>query len=720
MTKPALTRYLLIAFLLTKSVFIKSVDPFWGWGVGNVTPAAMVPFGTVKLSPTMHIGSEKNSGYYKNRPIIGFTHTQTSGTGGAPRYGNLLVMPVFTTNREITETAYIDEKASPGYYETKLVNQNEQIQVKLTASHWVGIHQYKWINADTTAKWLSVRLNVSYNHTRMKNGKPLTYVTGGEYILNNNTISGFVDSEGGWGGKCPYRLYFALTSDIDFEAFKNEGIKIDSQKKYSIPDNTNGKNFEQLVMNFPRAKAKNDVEIRLAISYLSESDAVNLLNANNAISFDSILAYTKAEWDNYLNTVNVEGGQEVDRQKFYSALRNTLIMPTDVTGHVSAFKKGEPQFWDYYATWDLYRSSMPLYTLLYPELQQKLIQSYLNIYKKYGWLPDAWIAGNYATIQGGSNADVVITDAIVKNLGGFDTKLALQAMRANAEQKSDNPKTKGRYIQSADNKGYQLPSTVTGSVSRAIEYAYNDYCISQSANVLGDKATARTYSKYANKIYDFFHPAYKMFWAKDSVGNWMPNFNPLSKSAHISNDPYFYEGGSVVYSAWLPQNMKRYINMCGGNAGYEERLDSIIQKGYFKLTNEPEFIIPYLYNYIGKHSKTVKTLYLCDEKFGLDKEGLPGQDDSGAMSAWFVFRGLGFYPVAGQNLYLLGVPLFDKICFKTQRGNIFTIKRTNVAAENKYVKQILLDGKPLRKTWLTHNEILNANVLTFEMTKNQE
>jgi len=695
---------------------VNYANPFWGWGTGNVSPAAMVPMGAVKLSPTMELNTEKNSGYYKGKPILGFTHTQTSGTGGAPRYGNLMVTPLFSINQTTKQAAsYQNELASPGIYSTTLVNGNERIITDLTASHWVGIHHYTWQNVDSTANSVSVLLNLSFNHTRIKNGKPQTYTSDGEYRYNDNILSGSMDCLGGWGGACPYRLFFAIAS-TDALGILNESSSLEINKKYKIPTNAEGNSPELLRLNFPVSKAKTGIELRVAISYLSEADALNSLDTSKQLSFPQIVQKAQIAWSNYLDAVQIEGGDEADKVKFYSALRNTLIMPTNVSKHVKDFETDDEHFWDYYATWDLYRSSMPLYTLFYPNLQQKLIRSYLNIYKQKGWLPDAWIAGNYATVQGGSNADVVLADAIVKKLGGFDDRLALEAMLKNAEQPSDDPKVKGRFIQTKTNKGYRMSLSVKGSVSRAVEYAYNDYCIAQVANILKNKKIKKEYSKLSDQIFELYHPDYNMFWAKDANSNWQTDFSPVSKSTNISNDPYFYEGGSIIYSAWLPQNMQKYIQLSGGTDGYEKRLDSIFAKKYFKLTNEPEFILPYLYNYVGKHAKTLDALYQCDKLFGVDKNGLPGQDDSGAMSAWYVFRCLGFFPVAGQDLYLLGAPVFDKISFIKQNGALFTIERKNSGKSNKYVKQILLDGKALNRLWIRHSEILVANSITFEMT----
>jgi predicted alpha-1,2-mannosidase len=331
-------------------------------------------------------------------------------------------------------------------------------------------------------------------------------------------------------------------------------------------------------------------------------------------------------------------------------------------------------------------------------------------------LPDAWVAGHYAQMQGGTNADVVLADAVVKKLPGIDLQLAYEAASKNATVPSDSPAVRGRYLAEYLHRGYVTHYTYKNAVSRTMEYAYNDFCIAQMADRLGKKSDAMHYKKQASNVFRLFYDSVGYFWARDTLGNWEPEFTLHSKLAAYWDDPYFYEGGSEVYSYYVPHDMAGLIRRHGGAHAFAQRLDAFFDSGRFKLENEPLFLVPYSYNYAGMPYKTAQRVrHILTHAFRPGHEGLPGQDDSGAMSAWYVFSAMGFFPVAGQPLYLIGSPLFEQVSLQVGQGRTFAVHALGNSPKHIYVQRALLNGKPLNRNWLTHEEITKGGLLQLYM-----
>lgn len=392
-------------------------------------------------------------------------------------------------------------------------------------------------------------------------------------------------------------------------------------------------------------------------------------------------------------------------------------MPTDMTGENPLWKSNKPHFWDHYCLWDVFRSVMPLYTLIVPEQQERIVQSLLDIYDHRGWLPDAWLAGGYGCMQGGSNADVVLADAVVKGLKGFDIGKVYEAIKKDAEVASDNPGLYGRYLNDYLKYGYCTKSVGSGSCSRTLEYAYNDFCISQVAKKLGKDDDYQKYIKRSLNSFLLFNDSLKAVWGKDETGKWETAYTPVQTRKDPWNDPYFYEMGSSIYSGYYPHDMKGLINRLGGNGNLTSFLDNIFNKGYYDLNNEPGFLVPYLYNYCGRPDKTALRVRETLNFFKVGNKGFPGQDDSGALSSWFVFGAMGFFPVAGQDVYLIGSPVFEKTTIDLGKGRKFVIKAKNVSSENIYVQSVTLNGKVWTKNWFKHSDIISGAELILDMGK---
>jgi predicted alpha-1,2-mannosidase len=316
-------------------------------------------------------------------------------------------------------------------------------------------------------------------------------------------------------------------------------------------------------------------------------------------------------------------------------------------------------------------------------------------------------------VQGGTSADVVIADAIVKNLKGFDYQLAYEAIRKDATVASDNPFKYGRYGEYFS-LGYCSSNVKNGS-SKTLEYAYDDFCVAQAAKALNKRSDYEKFLKQSQNCFNLFNPQTKYFWTKTDKGKWVEGFSPEFRRPDYWNGPYFYEGTPFSYSFYVPHNMKLLISSHGGNAAFTGFLDSLFDGKHFELGNEPGFLTPYLYNYTGRPDKTAERVRYELSQFIPGNIGLPGQDDSGAMSAWYIFGAMGFFPSAGQDLYLIGSPIFSKSTLQLENGRVFTVLARNASIRNKYVQRAWLNGKELKQAFFKHSQIKDGGKLVLEM-----
>lgn len=695
------------------------VNPFFGSVTGNVLPGASVPFGMVKVSPDI-LPPQPTNGYRPGLPIAGFSHTHTSGTGGGPRYGNILVIPQTGPPdlKNYASVKNINERAFPGYYGVTLARKTGDVIAEVTSTSHTGFHKYTFY---TWNKEENIKGNIFIDvaHTLSRLGlNDSRCIEAFVQIVSDTSMQGWGSFSGGWGGQNPYQVYFYAAFS---EPFAEKGVwndtLLDSANKSQIifEENTPVKKRRIGAYASFNLKQNQTVGVRVGISYLSPEQAKENVAETSGFTFNEIYQKSDSLWNNYLGRIKVYGGLPSQRQTFYSALRNTFIMPSDVTGQVKAYPQNQVHYWDHYCLWDVFRTVMPLHTLIVPEKQREIIRSLLQVYEKRGWLPDAWIAGDYGYVQGGTNADVVIADAVVKDLGGFEVEKAFNAIKKNSTIPSDNPEKYGRYLEEYASLGYIPAGIVTGAVSRSLEYAYNDFCVAEVAESVGEDETAEKLYKRSGKIFSLFNDEAKHFWAKDSAGNWADNISADNLRKDHWNDPFFYEATPLAYSSYVPHNMKELIQRHGGNEAYTIYLDRIFQRD-FDLGNEPLFLLPYQYIYAGRHDKAAVELQnLMKNLFLPTPHGLPGQDDSGALSGWYVFSSMGIYPVAGQDIYLIGSPLFSRTEIMLEQDRKFTIIAHNLSDENIYVQRAELNSANLNKAWFRHHKIASGGTLELFM-----
>lgn len=697
------------------------VDPFIGTEIGNTLPGVNLPFGMVRLGPDV-APPNHTTGYRPDKPIRGFTHNHLSGTGGGARYGNIMLIPETGEKELYPQPSKYNEYARPGYYSVTLKNGEGEVKAELTATARTGVHRYTFFKrpkADTTSTLLLTYLPVDTIHAHvlidastiinMVEAEATSNTYSRVSIISDHEIEGSGAFKGGWGGENPYEVFFAasfsrpFTSSgtwadgrFDENAKQREGVNIGAYTDFVL-------------------RQQEQVEVRVGISYISQEKARENLEESLPREFDAIRSDADSTWNRLLDKIEIEGGTPEQKTTFYTALYHTFVMPAEMGKDENpGWQSDKTHFWDFYTLWDTHRTVMPLHTLLIPEKQSAIVQCLLDIYEHRGWLPDAWTAGDYAYVQGGTNADVVIADAVIKSLPGIDLNKAYAAIRKNADSISDDPYKYGRYNKEYNGIGY-LSSSVKNGSSRTLEYAYNDFCIAQVAKRLGKEDDYQRYLKRSYNSLNLFDSTTGFFWAKDHAGKWMPGFSPTFKRPDYWNGPYFYEGTPWVYSTYFPHDVQLLINKHGGDAKFIQFLDELFDGEHYEIGNEPGFLTPYLYHYAGSPHRSMERIRKLLSEFTTGRAGLPGQDDSGAMSAWYVFNAMGFYPVAGQDLYLVGSPLFPQSSIHLANGKAFTVCANKTSRENKYVQSAKLNGQTLNKPWFTHEDLKDGGSLELEM-----
>lgn len=696
------------------------VDPFIGVdGGGNVLAGASVPFGFVSLGPDTARGS--TNGYDSASPIIGFSSTHVSGTGGDSKYGNFRVTPTVGPIRPGNlRFERSDESAAPGYYSVILGNTRaERVRAELTATPWVGFHRYTFpVGAEGN-------LLIDATSSILVGGGGQKSTAAEVHVIGDRDIAGFVVIAGGWGGADSYKLFFHATFDRPFAGSGSfstgpGSFQLAANARHAIGGDQKGDPANQLGAYATFDISRNTrVQMKLAVSFTSSEKALRHIREQApGWDFSALQQAGRQKWNDALGKIQVEGGT-LDQQKvFYTALYRNHAMPHDVTGENVWWSSAEPHYEQFYAIWDTFRTTHPLLTLIQPDRQRGMIRSLLDTYKHTGWMPDARIAGGNGVTQGGSNSDVLIADAVTKNLGGFDLGLAYEAMKKNADVDSPDPTREGRALRQYIALGF-MPLTETRSGSRTVEYAYNDFATSVVAERLGRKADAERYRQRSGNWRNLWDPRIKCIHPRYADGSWLENFDcgyvyPDATAGWW--DHPFYEGSGFVYSNFVPHDTVGLMSIIGGREAFVQWLDAFFDEGHYDQGNEPSFLASFNYIFAGRHDRTAERVRkIMLEQYRPTRDGWPGNDDSGAMSAWYVWNATGLYPNAGQPYYFIGSPLFRRSTFRLEHGKLFSIIANGVSVENRYVQSARLNGKRLDRAWVAHAELGGGGTLELEM-----
>jgi len=696
------------------------VDPFIGVeNGGNVFPGATLPFGMVKLGPDMcaidpqNMCYQTNSGYSPlDEKVLGFSHTHVSGTGGGSKYGNVLVMP-FTGKLLLDDYSSLrfNEVASPGYF--SLVLNRYQIKAELTATQRAGMHRYTFPKSDQSGIFIDAGF---FLYSGQQWGENQELVGSEIKVISNTEIQGYNRVRGGWNMGGAYTVYFYARFDQPAEKFatwkgtelkENSNLEVDSGEKTGA-------------VFYYKTSNQQIIQLKVGISFVSiEKAKQNLDQEISDWNFDRVHAEAVKVWNKELSKIEVETPNEDQKKIFYTALYHSMLMPVDRTGENPSWNSSAPYYDDFYAIWDTFRSLNPLLTLIDQKREVDIVNSMIDIYKHEGYMPDARSGNDNGRTQGGSNCDIVITDAFVKGLKGIDYETAYQAMIKNAEiSPGGDERKEGRggiedYIQ----LGF-VSSKFERAGSRTVEYANCDWAIAQLAKGLGKPADYLKYKKRASNWTGLwrdisFEGATGFIMPRNSDGSWVDNFSPLAVG---SWKDFFYESSSWEYSLYVPQDVKSLIDKCGGEAKFISRLDTFFTKNYYNMSNEPGFFAPCLYSYSGRPDKTQEIVRRTLAKnYNSGRAGIPGNDDSGAMSSWYIFHTMGFFPNAGQDVYIFTAPSFKKATLHLESGKQLVITTQSLSEKNNCIQSVKLNGKIWHQSWFRHGDIKDGGSIEFIM-----
>ncbi|KAI0599602.1 glycoside hydrolase family 92 protein [Biscogniauxia sp. FL1348] len=715
------------------------IDPLIGsTNGGNVFAGATRPYGLAK--PVADVDGQNTGGFATDGSnVVGFSAVHDSGTGGNPSLGNFPLFPQVCVGDEVNgcnfrigdrATAYVADSAvaHPGYFAVDLAS---GVRTDMAAGERAalfrftfpeGDSQHPLVLLDLTDLWQSrqnASISVDSESGRMKgNGTFLPSFGAGSYVMHFcvDFLGGTVYDNGVWvnnrGGTEPKELY--VTRGFNLFYLEAGGWV----------------RFEGLV--------NNTVTARVGISFISAEQACR--SAETEIpdpmggDFERLVTEAEDAWREKLSPVSINpGGASEDLQSsFWSGLYRTMISPQNYTGENPKWDSGIPYFDSFYCIWDSFRVQHPILTIVDPKAQVQMVNSLLDMYQHEGWLPDCHMSLCNGWTQGGSNADVVLVDAYVKNLTGIDWELALKAIIQDAEVEPLEWAYHGRgglqswkdllYIPylDFDPAGF---GTNSRSISRTLEYAYNDYCLSTLARGLGyedlyDKYVTRSanwqnlWSEQQNSVINGNDTGYEGFFQpKYQNGTWGFQ-DPIACSALAdfcsltTNPSETFEASIWQYQFLVPQSMSVLIDLMGAEERFIERLDFFHTSGLADISNEPVFSTVYLYHYAGRPGLSTKRLHTyIPSAFNTSHGGLPGNDDSGSMGGFVVFGMLGLFPIAGQDVYLISAPFFEEANITNPlTGQTARIKTVgfDAAYENIYIQNVTVNGQPWTKSWIGH------------------
>lgn len=717
----------------------KYVDPLIGSeGVGRVFIGPSCPYGMVKPSPDCT--TSPNSGWLPlPKEVTGFSQVHVSGTGGGPKYGNIQIMPFSGDLNKIDQTSYrVEETVKLGYYKT--VFKENKIQTEITTGEKVSFYRITYPKAVTKDFKIDPGFFLGEPKEPDPDAREAQQFVGSQIeIVSDTEVRGYSRIRGGWNNGSAYTVYFWAVFDQpiakyvtfkDGEFFANNPAQFDSGKKTGV------------LLSFGKDNNQ-ELNVKIGISFLSSLKAKN----NIAVeiphwNFNSVLSSLENKWEALLSRIAISNEtSDAYKKMFYTGIYHTMIMPVDRTGENPLWTNDEPYYDDFYCIWDTFRTSSPLITLIDPEREVEIINAMLNIYKRDGYLPEGRSGNANGRTQGGSNAETVIADAFVKNLKGIDYELALKAMLKDAEvPPGGNEEKEGRgglvdYLR----LGY-IPYGTDRAGNRTIDYAYNDYNIATVAKGLNHENIYKRYIKQSENWKNLWRPNYEnngakgFIMPKDASGNWLDEVvfgaskiqKPTFKyTPTITESPwyvchwcvFFYEGTSWEYSLSIPHDIPEVIQRSGGDNAFKNRLDTFFDKELYDVSNEPSFLSPTMYHWIGRPDLSSDRIRaIIKNNFNAMPNGLPGNDDSGAMSSWLVFHMMGLYPNAGQAYYLINTPLIKEFSLKLEGNKSFTITTKNLSDKKKYIKAAYLNGKPYNKAWILHEDIVKGGELMLEMT----
>ena len=716
------------------------VNPFIGTGGhGHTFPGAVVPHGMIQPSPDTRIdGWDACSGYYYNDSTInGFSHTHVSGTGCCD-YGDVLLMPTVgkqtyqTTDSQSQQLPYAsafsheNESAEPGYYSVFL--DRYQVKAELSASKRGAIHRYTF----PASKESGFIIDLDYSLQRQTNSEMEIKVLSDTEICGHKKTTYWAFDQ--------YINFYAKFSKPFTYTLINDSVTMDNGKRLPIC---------KALLQF-ETKKDEQVLVKVGVSAVDVKGAQNnVLSEIADWDFDKVRQHARNEWNRYLSKIDVTTTNQEDKTIFYSALYHTGISPnlfTDADGRYLGMDlkvhQGDVKqpIYTTFSLWDTFRALHPLMTIIDPDLNTQFIQSLLKKHQEGGIFPMWDLASNYTGTMIGYHAVPVIVDAYTKGYRDFDIQEAYKACLRTAEYDTTGIKCpalvlphlmpKAKYYKNSI--GYIPCDRENESVAKALEYAYNDWCISVFAESMTDFDNKDKYARFA-KAYEFYFDKETRFMrGLNSKGEWRTPFNPRA-STHRNDD--YCEGTAWQWTWFVPHDVEGLVNLMGGENAFASKLDSLFTAdsslegettssdisgliGQYAHGNEPSHHVTHLYNYVKRPWRTQELVdSVFQSQYANRPDGLAGNEDCGQMSAWYILNSMGFYQVCpGKPVYSIGRPVFDQAVVNLTNGKKFTVTVKNNSKMNKYIESMSLNGQTLHTPFFNHQDIVDGGTLEITMS----
>lgn len=701
-------------------------------GPGNSVPGPCVPHGMVKLSPDSYLPVDSVDGYEYAAPLIaGFSHTHLEGPGGSANgYSQVLFSPQVGDLRVRAEDrasrfSHDDEIAQPGYYAVTLTDPD--VRVELTSTAACGVHRYTFLRGDRA------RVFVDLGHTR---GMPLAAEV---QVVGEDLIE----------GRGVHQVNPLIAAGVDKSFEGPTGVStVFVSARFNRPASAFGTwddlgVHEGSVAGLGTAAGAwfewgegGTVEVRVGVSFVSiEQARANREAQCEERSFEELSKAARHAWNRLLARIQVEGGTEDDRRMFYTAVYRALMQPADYTedGRYASGADGVRRvhdalgrrfYTDDWCIWDTFRTTHPLQTLIEPEVVSDMIQSLIWLAQEGGFMPKCtWNALGDSRAMTGNPQFCVVADALAKGHEDFDRNAAWDALVRGSMEDEDplagtglcgylNRGTPREYIE----KGYvSRECDRDQSASLTLEYAYADWCVARVAQILGHNPDAAYFLQRSRNYQNIYNPKYMLMQPKNAAGEFVEPFDPTSWGYG------FTEASAWEYTFFVPHDLCGLADLMGGRDVLIARLDEFFDRDLYRADNQPDFQVPWMYAALGVPWKTQRLVpNLVDRHFSARPNGLPGNDDAGATSAWLVFAMMGFYPVTpGEPTYWLSSPLFERVVLDLaphgRPGRTFVIEAPGASRENRYIQSATLNGEPLTEPRLRHQDIVEGGHLFLTM-----
>ncbi|KAL4925829.1 glycoside hydrolase family 92 protein [Aspergillus undulatus] len=740
---------------------LQYVDPLIGsTNGGNVFAGATIPYGMAKATADTDSRSNQGGFTLDGSRVTGFSSMHDSGTGGSPSLGNFPLFPYVSCAgddvngcaypKRTRRTAYDRNSvmASPGYFGLTL---SSGIQADMTASHHASLFRFRITSNETTSPLILLDLS-DLSDSRQDNGTILVDETTGQLTGHARFLPSF--------GSGSYVAYFCADFDSD-AGIRDNGIFVNSRASTDVKNLTVSRSINGYPLpagGFVRFNHRqtHTIKARLGLSFISIAQACR--NAEHEIpnfDFEATRSAAVNLWTEKLAPIRVSrtGVDTSALTNFYSGIYRTMVNPQNYTGENPLWRSAEPYFDSFYCLWDSFRSQLPFLTIVDPSAVTMMVRSLIDTQRHLGWLPDCRMSLCKGYTQGGSNADVVLADAYVKGLSdGIDWKDGYAAVQKDAEEEPYDWSNEGRGglaswkslnyvpVEDFDPVGF---GTMTRSISRTLEYSYNDFTIAQMARGLNKRGDAEKYEQASRYWQNLFRPDQTsyingadtgfrgFFQPKHLNGTWgyqdpmtCSSIDTSGRACSLQNNAAeTFESSIWEYQFFTPHDMSTLITLLGGPDQFTRRLDYLHDQNITYIGNEPSFLTVFQYHYAGRPGKsTFRAHFYIPRYFNPTPAGLPGNDDSGAMGSFVAMAMMGLFPNPGQNVYLITAPFFEAVNITNPlTGRIARVRTVGFdpTYANMYIQSATLDGEPYTRNWISHEFFTEGRELVLTLGANE-